>query len=61
MTKVGKVLSFFGAVNVEREKVRLLHPLGLLSLPFWVALAVVVCLFTDESVHSSFQGNYCAW
>lgn len=61
MTKLGKILSVLGAVNMSHEKVRLLHPIGIATLPFWLIIAVFVCMFTDENIVDSFKYNYCVW
>lgn len=61
MTKAGKVLALIGAVNIKRGRVRLLHPIVIIELPVWILIAVVVCLFSDESIQSAFLDNHCIW
>ena len=59
--KIRKILIFLGVVNSKKTKIRLLHPIGLFVFPLWVLLALLLCLFTNETIITTFVDFYCIW
>ena len=61
LTTFGYILSFIGCINVEKRKMRLLHPLVWVLLPFITIIAVIVCIFSDGCIQDYFVDNYTLW
>ena len=50
LSKTGKVLRFFGAINKRKGKVKMLHPIGFLLIVFCFIISPIIAIFSSLSI-----------
>lgn len=61
LSKLGWILSFTGAINIEHQSMRVLHPVTWIIYPLMLIPVIIMCIFTEFSIIEYHQDNYCLW
>lgn len=61
LSRIGWIASKFGAVNVNRVRLGVLHPVAWIFYSIMIVPVILVCLFTDTTIIEYHEDNFCWW